>query len=221
MQEFLVIPMDQWFDLDFLHGLWLVLCHLCHALQLLEFVAQLFLLLLGRLLPQVLCQQRSHRQLFMLGRYHQLWTMILCCLSFKYDILYVIVNLLVFFYIACWVQLLMFYSLMFISIKSDFWLFLKLCGPVKSWKRPQDPTGTLKGFGFCEFESAEGVLCALRLLNKLSVDGQELMVWMHCPLLLCMHLTQLFMPILLLPYYVIVEIAFTFLSQDYMPQNFI
>lgn len=57
--------------------------------------------------------------------------------------------------------------------------FLKLCGPVKSWKRPQDPAGTLKGFGFCEFESAEGVLRALRLLNKLSVDGQELMVMSH------------------------------------------
>lgn len=47
---------------------------------------------------------------------------------------------------------------------------------MKNWKRPQDPTGTLKGFGFCEFENAEGVLRALRLLNKLSVDGQELMV---------------------------------------------
>ncbi|KAL0336155.1 UNVERIFIED_CONTAM: RNA-binding protein 25 [Sesamum radiatum] len=63
------------------------------------------------------------------------------------------------------------------SVENDFMLsLLQLCGPVKSWKRPQDPTGTLKGFGFCEFESAEGVLRALRLLNKLSVDGQELML---------------------------------------------
>ena len=55
--------------------------------------------------------------------------------------------------------------------------FLKLCGPVKSWKRAQDPTnGTPKGFGFCEFESAEGVLRALRLLSKLNIDGQELVV---------------------------------------------
>lgn len=55
--------------------------------------------------------------------------------------------------------------------------FLKLCGPVKSWKRAQVSTsGALKGFGFCEFESAEGVLRALRLLNKLSIDGQELTV---------------------------------------------
>lgn len=55
--------------------------------------------------------------------------------------------------------------------------YLKLCGPVKSWKRAQDPSdGTPRGFGFCEFESAEGVLRALRLLTKLNVDGQELVV---------------------------------------------
>ncbi|KAK6139216.1 hypothetical protein DH2020_027036 [Rehmannia glutinosa] len=63
------------------------------------------------------------------------------------------------------------------TVDNDFMLsLLQLCGPVKNWKRPQDPTGTLKGFGFCEFESAEGVLRALRLLNKLSIDGQELML---------------------------------------------
>ncbi|PIN13026.1 U1 snRNP complex, subunit SNU71 [Handroanthus impetiginosus] len=63
------------------------------------------------------------------------------------------------------------------TVENDFMLsLLQLCGPVKNWKRPQDPTGTLRGFGFCEFESAEGVLRALRLLNKLSVDGQELML---------------------------------------------
>ncbi|OIW10560.1 hypothetical protein TanjilG_15932 [Lupinus angustifolius] len=45
------------------------------------------------------------------------------------------------------------------------------------WKRPQDlSSGTPKGFGFYEFESAEGILRALRLLNKLNVDGQELMI---------------------------------------------
>jgi RNA recognition motif-containing protein len=65
--------------------------------------------------------------------------------------------------------------------------FLKLCGPVKSWKRAQDPTnGTPKGFGFCEFESAEGVLRALRLLSKLNIDGQELVVHMD------FHLSSLF-----------------------------
>ncbi|KAL6969471.1 hypothetical protein U1Q18_029183 [Sarracenia purpurea var. burkii] len=64
------------------------------------------------------------------------------------------------------------------TVESDFILsLLQLCGPVKNWKRVQDPTtGTPKGFGFCEFESAEGVLRALRLLNKLNVDGQELML---------------------------------------------
>jgi len=54
---------------------------------------------------------------------------------------------------------------------------VQLCGPIKSWKRAQDPSdGKPKGFGFCEFESAEGILCATRLLNKLSIDGQELVV---------------------------------------------
>ncbi|BBN09068.1 RNA-binding protein 25 [Marchantia polymorpha subsp. ruderalis] len=54
---------------------------------------------------------------------------------------------------------------------------LELCGVIKSWKRAQDPTtGSPKGFGFCEFESAEGVLRALRLLNKFSLDGQELVL---------------------------------------------
>ncbi|XP_073048889.1 RNA-binding motif protein 25 isoform X2 [Primulina eburnea] len=64
------------------------------------------------------------------------------------------------------------------TVENDFMLsLLQLCGPVKSWKRVQDPTnGTLKGFGFCEFEFAEGVLRAMRLLNKLNVDGQELML---------------------------------------------
>ncbi|KAG0467605.1 hypothetical protein HPP92_019185 [Vanilla planifolia] len=54
---------------------------------------------------------------------------------------------------------------------------LRICGPVKSWKRAQDPSdGKPKGFGFCEFEAAEGVLRALRLLSKLNIDGQELML---------------------------------------------
>ncbi|KAF5449864.1 hypothetical protein F2P56_030266 [Juglans regia] len=64
------------------------------------------------------------------------------------------------------------------SVENDFILsLLQLCGPVKSWKRAQDPTdGTPKGFGFCEFESAEGVLRALRLLSKFNIDGQELVL---------------------------------------------
>ncbi|GMY26212.1 RNA-binding protein 25 isoform X1 [Fagus crenata] len=64
------------------------------------------------------------------------------------------------------------------SVDNDYMLsLLQLCGPVKSWKRAQDPTdGTPKGFGFCEFESAEGVLRALRLLSKFNIDGQELVL---------------------------------------------
>ncbi|XWS34819.1 hypothetical protein CRYUN_Cryun21dG0070100 [Craigia yunnanensis] len=64
------------------------------------------------------------------------------------------------------------------TVDNDFMLSLfHLCGPVKSWKRAQDPTnGTPKGFGFCEFESAEGVLRALRLLSKFNIDGQELVL---------------------------------------------
>ena len=41
----------------------------------------------------------------------------------------------------------------------------------------QDPeTNKSKGFGFCEYETAEGVLRALRLLHNLSLDGQELLL---------------------------------------------
>ncbi|XP_062159363.1 RNA-binding motif protein 25 isoform X3 [Alnus glutinosa] len=64
------------------------------------------------------------------------------------------------------------------TVENEFMLsLLQHCGPVKSWKRAQDPTnGTPKGFGFCEFESAEGVLRALRLLSKFNIDGQELVL---------------------------------------------
>ncbi|KAG1326967.1 RNA-binding protein 25 [Cocos nucifera] len=64
------------------------------------------------------------------------------------------------------------------TVDNEFLLsVLRLCGPVKNLKRAQDPSdGTPKGFGFCEFESAEGVLRALRLLSKLNIDGQELML---------------------------------------------
>ncbi|KAM0919912.1 hypothetical protein ACQ4PT_007900 [Festuca glaucescens] len=53
----------------------------------------------------------------------------------------------------------------------------QVCGVVKSWEPVTNPIdGTHTGFGFCEFESAEGSLRAMRLLNKLSVDGQELVL---------------------------------------------
>ncbi|CAJ2647572.1 unnamed protein product [Trifolium pratense] len=64
------------------------------------------------------------------------------------------------------------------TVENEFMLsLLKLCGNIKSWKRPQDlSSGTPKSFGFYEFETAEGVLRALRLLTKLNIDGQELMI---------------------------------------------
>lgn len=41
----------------------------------------------------------------------------------------------------------------------------------------QDPeTSQPKGFGFCEFEEADGVMRALAHLNNLAVDGQELLL---------------------------------------------
>ncbi|XP_038714501.1 RNA-binding protein 25-like isoform X2 [Tripterygium wilfordii] len=64
------------------------------------------------------------------------------------------------------------------TVDNDFMLsLLRLCGPVKSWKRAQDPSnGTPRGFGFFEFESADGILRALRLLSKFDIDGQELVL---------------------------------------------
>ncbi|CAI5523804.1 unnamed protein product [Closterium sp. Naga37s-1] len=54
---------------------------------------------------------------------------------------------------------------------------LELCGPLRSWKRAADPTsGSPKGFGFCEFDTADGVLRALRLLNRREIDGQNLLL---------------------------------------------
>jgi RNA-binding protein 25 len=54
---------------------------------------------------------------------------------------------------------------------------LNACGTVKSWKRQEDPsTKEKKGFGFCEYEDADGCLCAIRLLNGLKVDAHELLL---------------------------------------------
>mmetsp|Transcript_29800 Transcript_29800/g.46106 ORF Transcript_29800/g.46106 Transcript_29800/m.46106 type:complete len:263 (+) Transcript_29800:3-791(+) len=54
---------------------------------------------------------------------------------------------------------------------------LEKCGEVKKWNRPSDPeTGKLKGFGFCDYDNPEGVLCAIEILNGLAVDGSALMV---------------------------------------------
>ncbi|KAK1630589.1 hypothetical protein QYE76_004904 [Lolium multiflorum] len=64
------------------------------------------------------------------------------------------------------------------TVENDFVLsLLQVCGVVKSWEPVINPIdGSRTGFGFCEFESAEGSLRAMRLLNKLSVDGQELVL---------------------------------------------
>eukprot|EP01105_Mastigella_eilhardi_P016663 TRINITY_DN380_c0_g1_i2.p1 TRINITY_DN380_c0_g1~~TRINITY_DN380_c0_g1_i2.p1 ORF type:complete len:720 (+),score=230.24 TRINITY_DN380_c0_g1_i2:316-2160(+) len=51
------------------------------------------------------------------------------------------------------------------------------CGSFKTWRRIADPvTGKLKGFGFCDYTSPEGVLLALGVLNGLTVDGSALLV---------------------------------------------
>ncbi|KAJ0244119.1 PWI domain-containing protein [Hirschfeldia incana] len=64
------------------------------------------------------------------------------------------------------------------TVENDFMMsILEFCGHVKSCKRAEDPTTKKpKGFGFYEFESAEGSLRAIRLLTKLTIDGQELLV---------------------------------------------
>merc|ERR1712151_337284 len=65
------------------------------------------------------------------------------------------------------------------STLDERWLIklFKSCGSVNTWKPMIDPeTKRSKGFGFVDFEKPEGVLCALRLLNKLEVDGSCLIV---------------------------------------------
>ncbi|CAH8384383.1 unnamed protein product [Eruca vesicaria subsp. sativa] len=64
------------------------------------------------------------------------------------------------------------------TVENDFMMtILEFCGHVTSCKRAEDPTTKKpKGFGFYEFESAEGSLRAIRLLTKLTIDGQELLV---------------------------------------------
>ena len=53
---------------------------------------------------------------------------------------------------------------------------LEACGTVKSWKPVLNEDGSPKGFGFCEYQSPDAVTRALRLLNNLKVDGQELLL---------------------------------------------
>ncbi|ORY93634.1 hypothetical protein BCR43DRAFT_478816 [Syncephalastrum racemosum] len=49
----------------------------------------------------------------------------------------------------------------------DAWLekLLKACGTLVNWKRTKDPSGNPKGFGFAEYEDADSVLRALKVLG--------------------------------------------------------
>ncbi|KAJ4454067.1 putative RNA-binding protein 25 [Paratrimastix pyriformis] len=51
---------------------------------------------------------------------------------------------------------------------------LEQCGSIIRWKRTVDPnTDKVKGFGFCEFDDAEGVLRALRILNNFKLTSEQ------------------------------------------------
>lgn len=54
-------------------------------------------------------------------------------------------------------------------------LFLE-CGSISSWKRPVDSTGKSMGFGFVEFQTVEGMLRCLRLMNGLLLLGKKIIV---------------------------------------------
>jgi len=64
------------------------------------------------------------------------------------------------------------------TIEDDFIRkLLESCGKVVKWSRYVDPvTEQPKPFGFVDYENAEGVLRALRLLNNLVIDGNQLQV---------------------------------------------
>ena len=54
---------------------------------------------------------------------------------------------------------------------------LEACGVVREWKPATDhETGRIKGFGFCTFHDAEGVLVALQVLHDLNLDGMKLVL---------------------------------------------
>lgn len=52
-------------------------------------------------------------------------------------------------------------------------LFLE-CGPVNSWQRMLDSSGKPLSWGFVEFQTVEGMLRALRLLNGLYIKSSRL-----------------------------------------------
>ena len=53
---------------------------------------------------------------------------------------------------------------------------LESCGTVTSWKRLKDSNGKPKSFGLCEYETVEGMLKSLRLLNNFPLDNSVLQV---------------------------------------------
>ncbi|KAJ2105762.1 hypothetical protein IW146_008082 [Coemansia sp. RSA 922] len=50
---------------------------------------------------------------------------------------------------------------------------LQACGEVNSWRRALDPDDNPLTFGFCEFKSLDGVLCALHVLPKATWTSQS------------------------------------------------
>ena len=54
-------------------------------------------------------------------------------------------------------------------------LFLR-CGPINSWTRCLDSSGKAMPYGFIEFQTVEGMLRCLRLLNSLQLMGNKLVV---------------------------------------------
>jgi hypothetical protein len=63
-------------------------------------------------------------------------------------------------------------------VNNDFLLkLLEACGTVESWQRVKDPiTSVFKTYGFCLYKSAEGAIKALRNLNGLDINGDQLLV---------------------------------------------
>lgn len=50
------------------------------------------------------------------------------------------------------------------------------CGRIEGWKRVQDASGKLQGFGFCEYADPESTLRALRLLHDFKLGDKNLVV---------------------------------------------
>ena len=51
---------------------------------------------------------------------------------------------------------------------------LVACGKLTVWNRMQESAGKLGNFGFCDYEDPDSALRALRLVNGLRINGQEL-----------------------------------------------